>query len=107
MYNYNKPERDFRRKKDSLSIGDAIEHWMDQLRVRGKYKETFIIQNWEKIMGTPIAKRTNNLYIRNKKLYVHLSSAPLKNELNQSKHKVVELLNKAAEDKVLDDVVFL
>lgn len=103
----NKPERDFRRKKDSLSIGDAIEHWMDQLRVRGKYKETFIIQNWEKIMGTPIAKRTTNLYIRNKKLYIHLSSAPLKNELNQSKHKVVELLNKAAEDKVLDDVVFL
>ena|SRR6478735_603971 len=106
MYN-NKPERDFRRKKDSLSIGDAIEHWMDQLRVRGKYKETFIIQNWEKIMGTPIAKRTTNLYIRNKKLYVHLSSAPLKSELNQSKHKVVELLNKAAEDKVLEDVVFL
>lgn len=103
----NKPERDFRRKKDSLSIGDAIEHWMDLLRVRGKYKETFIIQNWEKIMGTPIAKRTTNLYIRNKKLYIHLSSAPLKNELNQSKHKVVELLNKAAEDKVLDDVVFL
>jgi len=106
MYN-NKPERDFRRKKDSLSIGDAIEHWMDQLRVRGKYKETFIIQNWEKIMGAPIAKRTMNLYIRNKKLYVHLSSAPLKSELNQSKHKVVELLNKAAEDKVLEDVVFL
>jgi predicted nucleic acid-binding Zn ribbon protein len=106
MYN-NKPERDFRRKKDSLSIGDAIEHWMDQLRVRGKYKETFIIQNWEKIMGAPIAKRTTNLYIRNKKLYVHLSSAPLKSELNQSKHKVVELLNKAAEDKVLEDVVFL
>lgn len=107
MYYNNKPERDFRRKKDSLSIGDAIEHWMDQLRVRGKYKETFIIQNWEKIMGAPIAKRTTNLYIRNKKLYVHLSSAPLKNELNQSKHKVVELLNKAAEDKVLEDVVFL
>lgn len=106
MYN-NKPERDFRRKKDSLSIGDAIEHWMDQLRVRGKYKETFIIQNWEKIMGAPIARRTTNLYIRNKKLYIHLSSAPLKHELNQSKHKVVELLNKAAEDKVLEDVIFL
>jgi predicted nucleic acid-binding Zn ribbon protein len=104
---YYKPERDFRRKKDSLSIGEAIEHWMDQLRVRGKYKETFIIQNWEKIMGAPIAKRTTNLYIRNKKLYIHLSSAPLKNELNQSKQKVVELLNKAADDKVLEDVVFL
>lgn len=104
---YYKPERDFRRKKDSLSIGEAIEHWMDQLRVRGKYKETFIIQNWEKIMGAPIAKRTTNLYIRNKKLYIHLSSAPLKNELNLSKQKVVELLNKAADDKVLEDVVFL
>jgi predicted nucleic acid-binding Zn ribbon protein len=103
-----KYEKDyFKRKRDSLSIGDAIEHWMDQLRVRGKYKESYIIQNWEKIMGAPIAKRTTNLYIRNKKLYIHLSSAPLKSELNQSKHKVVELLNKAAGDKVIEDVVFL
>jgi hypothetical protein len=103
-----KYEKDyFKRKRDSLNIGDAIEHWMDQLRVRGKYKESYIIQNWEKIMGAPIAKRTTNLYIRNKKLYIHLSSAPLKSELNQSKHKVVELLNKAAGDKVIEDVVFL
>jgi hypothetical protein len=104
---FYKPEKDFRRKKDSLSIGDAIEDWMDQLRVRGKYKETYIIQNWEKIMGAPIARRTTNLYIRNKRLYIHLNSAPLKNELNQNRPKVVELLNKAAGDKVLEDVVFL
>ncbi|WP_299253103.1 DUF721 domain-containing protein [uncultured Cytophaga sp.] len=103
-----KYEKDyFKRKRDSLSIGDAIDHWMDQLRVRNKYKESYIIQNWEKIMGAPIAKRTTNLYIRNKKLYIHLSSAPLKSELNQSKHKVVELLNTAAGDKVIEDVIFL
>lgn len=103
-----KYEKDyFKRKRDSLSIGDAIDHWMDQLRVRNKYKESYIIQNWEKIMGAPIAKRTTNLYIRNKKLYIHLSSAPLKSELNLSKHKVVELLNTAAGDKVIEDVVFL
>ena len=103
-----KYEKDyFKRKRDSLSIGDAIDHWMDQLRVRNKYKESYIIQNWEKIMGAPIAKRTTNLYIRNKKLYIHLSSAPLKSELNQSKHKVVELLNTAAGDKVIGYVIFL
>jgi len=42
----HKPERDFPRKKDSLSIGEALERWMDQLRVRNKYKETYIIQHW-------------------------------------------------------------
>jgi len=104
---YFKPEKDYPRKKSSLSIGEALEQWMDQLRVRGKYKETYLVQNWEKIMGTPIAKRTINVYIRNRKLYVHLSSGPLKQELNQSKAKVIELLNKEAGDKVLDDVVFL
>lgn len=102
-----KPERDFPRKKDSLSIGEALERWMDQLRVRGKYKETYIIQHWEEIMGLPIAKRTTNLYIRNRKLYVHLSSGPLKQELNTSKAKVIELLNRKAGDKVIEDVIFL
>jgi len=58
-------------------------------------------------MGLPISKRTTNLYIRNKRLYVHLSSGPLKQELNQSKAKVIELLNREAGDKVLDDVIFL
>jgi hypothetical protein len=103
----HKPERDFPRKKDSLSIGEALERWMDQLRVRNKYKETYIIQHWERIMGLPISKRTTNLYIRNKRLYVHLSSGPLKQELNQSKTKVIELLNREAGDKVLEDVIFL
>ncbi|MCU0416350.1 MAG: DUF721 domain-containing protein [Cytophagaceae bacterium] len=99
-------EKDYPRKKDALSMGEALAGWIQALHIQQPYQESYIIQHWEKIMGSPIAKRTDKLFIKKKKLYVYLNSAPLKQELNASKGKVLELLNKAAGDTVLEDVEF-
>jgi predicted site-specific integrase-resolvase len=58
-------------------------------------------------MGVAIANRTGRIYISNRKLFVQITSAPLKSELAMSKSKIVEILNREAREDVLEDVIFI
>lgn len=104
---YKKKEEIDRRKADIQPIGDSLKALMKAYRLDGKLGEVQLVQNWEKIMGKPIAMKTQQLYFKDGKLFVRLTSAPLKHELNMSKSKVIELLNTEAGSDVVKDVVFL
>jgi predicted site-specific integrase-resolvase len=58
-------------------------------------------------MGPAIANSTSKIFIKNKKLYVQLNSAPLKSELSMSRAKIVEILNKDLKEELLEEVIFL
>ena len=107
MHYYKKKEEIARRKADIQPIGDSLKALMKAYRLDGKLGEVQLVQNWEKIMGKPIAMKTQQLYFKDGKLFVRLTSAPLKHELNMSKSKVIELLNTEAGSDVVKDVVFL
>ena len=96
-----------KRKADIQPIGDSIKALLKAYRLQGKLNEVNIVQNWERLMGKPIAMKTKEVYFKDHKLFVRLTSAPLKHELNMSKSKVLELLNREAGEEVVKDVVFL
>lgn len=93
------------RKSEPASIGDAVKEMLKAYRIEDKFDETNLINQWEKVMGTPIAKRTNRVYIHNKKLYVYLNSAPLKHELNMSRDKILVLLTKEFGKPIVNEVI--
>lgn len=96
-----------KRKSETISIKDAFNDLLNEYHIDHKFKEKNLISSWSKLMGKPIAVRTEKLYINNRKLYVHLNSAPLRSELDHSKKKVLEILNREFSESVIDDVVFL
>ncbi|SIT89434.1 Protein of unknown function [Pontibacter indicus] len=104
---YKKKEEIAKRKADVQTIGDSIKGLLKAYRLQGKLNEVDLVQRWEEIMGKPIALKTKELYFRDQKLFVRLTSAPLKHELNMSKSKVVELLNRTMGEEVVKEVVFL
>jgi predicted nucleic acid-binding Zn ribbon protein len=104
---YKKKEEIDRRKADIQPIGESLKALMKAYRLDGKLGEVQLVQNWEKIMGKPIAMKTQQLYFKEGKLFVRLTSAPLKHELNMSKSKVIDLLNIEAGSEVVKDVIFL
>ncbi len=69
--------------------------------------ETQLISSWEIIMGKAIAKLTCKIYIKDKKMFVELTSAPLKQELNMSKSKVMEMFNNRFNKNLIEEIVFL
>ncbi|WP_187263406.1 DUF721 domain-containing protein [Pontibacter beigongshangensis] len=95
------------RKADIQPIGESIQALLKAYKLQGKLSEVNLIQSWGRIMGKPIALKTKELYFKDQKLFVRLDSAPLKHELNMSKSKVIEILNRDAGTEVVKDVVFL
>jgi len=95
------------RKSETLKIDSQIKDMLKTFRLEDKFKETELIASWEKILGHTIAKRTQKIFIRDRKLFVKLSSAPLKNELSMSKSKIIALLFHEFGEAVIDDIVFL
>jgi hypothetical protein len=93
------------RKNEPTDLGSAIKDMLKAFKIEGRFHETNLINSWEQVMGQAIAKRTSKLYIRDKKLFVYLSSAPLKHELNMSREKILVLLSKEFGPEVINEVI--
>lgn len=94
------------RKSDTMRVSEAMSDLLKEFKIEDKYVESQLIDSWEKVMGTPIATRTSKIYINQKVLFVHLTSAPLRQELEMSKDRVLDLLEKEMGSRVVDKVVF-
>ncbi|MCS6823215.1 MAG: DUF721 domain-containing protein [Cytophagaceae bacterium] len=96
-----------KRRAEVSPLKEAIDEMLKAYKISNKYRETQLIQSWKDIMGQAIANRTNKLYIKKRKLYVELTSAPLRMELSMGKEKLLQVLNKSFDEPVIDDVIFI
>lgn len=80
---------------------------LQDYHLESKYTATLIRNSWERIMGKPIASRTTTISLHQRKLKVRLNSAPLKNELNMSKSRILELLEEEFGKGVVEEIVFI
>jgi predicted nucleic acid-binding Zn ribbon protein len=95
------------RKNESHTLKEAIESLLKIYQLQNKFDETYVEANWEQIMGKPIAARTISVNVKNQKLYLKLDSAPLKKELLMAKNKMIELINKSAQNEIVKEIIFL
>ncbi|RED98871.1 DUF721 domain-containing protein [Marinoscillum furvescens] len=96
-------------KKDrdnSHTFTSAFRQFLQKEKIDTKYREKLLLQSWSTIMGKPIGSRTSDLFIKNRVLFVKLTSAPLKQELANNKDKVKAMLDKDFGD-LIDEVRFL
>ena len=95
------------RQADIVSLKDGITALLKAYRLQGKLNEVTVVSSWEKIMGKAVALKTQEVYISHGKLFVRLSSAPLKHELFMAKTKVLENINAEVGEDVIKEVIFL
>ena len=87
-----------------FSMQDAIKQFLKQSRIKGGIQALQIEEVWEQIMGKTIARYTDNIQIINQTLFISSSVAQLKNELLYQKDKIIERVNEALGDKVINEV---
>lgn len=102
---YKKPAQN--RKSEPNPLAAVVDRLLDTYKLRGKYNETYVIAQWEALVGTAIANRTTQLYFIEKKLYIQVNSSPLRSELALAKTKFIEMLNREVGYKVVDDIIFI
>jgi predicted nucleic acid-binding Zn ribbon protein len=101
----NKPENR-RSAQTATPLKEAFRGMLDKYQLSQKFDETHIIVYWEKIMGKAIANRTSQIYIKDKVMFVSLTSAPLRQELSQAKSTILQLFEKEVGEGVIQNVVF-
>ena len=93
-------------RKDVKNIGELI---LRNLRSQGL--ETPLLQKrlvdaWPTVMGDMVAGYTQEVYIRNQTLWVHLTSPALRADLSMMKQEIVKKLNAAVGSQVIADIRF-
>lgn len=95
------------RKKDATPLADAFQDLLKAYRLEDTYQEKLLISSWPTLVGKTIADRTSNVYIKDKKLIVKITSGPVKKELQLNKSKVIALIESQIGKGIVDDVIFL
>jgi len=88
-----------------FSMQDAIQQFLKQSRLKSGVQALQIEDVWEQIMGKTIAKYTDKIQIINQTLFISSTVAQLKHELLYQKDKIIERVNEALGEKVINDVV--
>ena len=88
-----------------ISIGEALQQFIKNSKLKNGVQALQIEDAWEKIMGKTIARYTDKIQIVNNTLFITTNVAPLKNELLYQKEKIIERVNEALGEKVIKEVV--
>lgn len=87
------------------SMGDALKEFMDKSRMKPRLTEVRIQENWEQMMGKTISRYTENIQLVDGKLMITTTVAPLKQELNYSKDKIIRLVNEMLGERLVREVI--
>lgn len=95
------------RKKDAAPLEEAFNELLKAYRLKDKFDEKLLMQAWPEMMGRTVASRTSGLYIKDKKLFVKITSGPVKSELNMNRTKVLDLIASKFGKGIIEDLVIL
>jgi len=88
-----------------ISFQDAMEQFLKTSRLKSGIQAVRIEELWEDIMGKTIAKYTEKIQIIGTSLFITTSVAPLKNELQYQKSKIMERVNEMLGEGTIKEVV--
>jgi predicted nucleic acid-binding Zn ribbon protein len=106
-YKQMKYESNSGRKKEAAPLEAAFNELLKAYRLEDKFKEKQLISSWGEIVGRTISDRTTSVFIKEKKLFVKLTSGPVKKELMLNRSKVLILIEEKVGKGVVEDLICL
>lgn len=95
------------RKANDKTLKEAIELMLNVYKIRQRWDETAVITGWAEIVGKSVANRTSEIFISNKKMFLRIESSVIKNELVVMRSQILEQINSKAENKIVEEIIFL
>jgi hypothetical protein len=88
-----------------MQIGEALKQFLNKSKLKNGIRAVQIEGVWEQLMGKTIARYTDKIEIINSTLFIRTSVGPLKQELLYQKDKIIERVNEAIGERVIQNVV--
>lgn len=93
------------RKSNTVSLGEAIEEFLEQYKHIDRINEAEIVNAWPAVMGPNIAKLTHSVFYKNGKLIIQLKNATLRQELSMQRSRITAALNKYLGSESIKNVI--
>lgn len=94
------------RKKNTELLSDVIRQVLKEQHLDKPLYEKRLIDAWPLVLGSNIMQYTSDLTIKNKVLYVSLTSSVLRHDLFISRDEIKKSLNKQVGSEVIVDIIF-
>ncbi len=93
------------KQSNEQTLSEVIEQLMESYRIKNRFYEQKLIAKYPEIVGPMISRYTDRLYIRNRVLFLQVSSPLVRNELSYARTSLTESLNKSVGKNVIDKIV--
>ena len=77
------------KKRETEPIGKILQRFLRQNSLESPLNEQRLLSAWPEVIGPTMAAYTGELFIRNQTLYVHITSAALRQELMMGRELLV------------------
>jgi hypothetical protein len=94
------------KRNNSQKLGDLLRDFFEENpELYDKMMEIRIQRSWKEVLGPMVMQYTRTVYVRDKVLYVYLTSSVLRSELILCREKLIKSLNEYAGSSVIKDIV--
>ena len=90
---------------DEIKIGSLLNDFLKKNNLEKGLDKADAKDAWFKIMKNGVSNYTTDVHLKNKTLYVSLSSSTLREELSYGKEKIINLLNNALEKEAITKII--
>ena len=89
------------------SIGEVLGQFLQENNLEKQLLERHVVEKWESVIGPQLVRFTTRPEMKNGVFFVHISSAPLRQEFFIGRKEIIRRLNDAVGATVVKDIRFL
>ena len=90
---------------ENNDLKELINIFLEKNNLKEGVTNVDISNAWFKMMKNGVANYTQEVKLRNKILYIKLSSPALKEELSYGKEKLIKLINERLKENVVEKII--
>ena len=94
-----------KRLSNESSIGDVLKAFIETNKLQGGMDKIDVQEAWKSLMGNGVNSYTKEVVLKGSTLYVSLTSAVLREELNYGKQKIITMINEELRKEVVTDII--
>ena len=89
-----------KRENDTYKIKDLMSSMLKENKLQKGIDQLDVKDVWANVMGNGVMSYTDSVTLKNKTLYVKLTSAALREELSYGKDKIKQMINEKLDNHV-------
>ncbi len=84
-----------KRENDTNKLKDLIPQMLQENKLQKGMDQIYVKEAWTEVMGKGVANYTESVSMKNQTIFVKLSSAALREELQYGQDKIVKMMDEA------------